>query len=77
MGLEELGGEGGSMRDDIVGIVSEMGGRDLRSRVWTFQVEAYLARAHLSAIFYESCFCVSGPQLLERHDVHRDRDACT
>ena len=59
--LEELGGEGGSIRDDIVDNVSEMGGRDLESRVWTFQVEVHLAQADLSAISYEDRFFIQVP----------------
>jgi hypothetical protein len=53
-GFEELGGEGGSMRDDIFVDVDEVEGRDVESRVWTIQVEAYSAQAHLLAILYKS-----------------------
>ena len=41
-GLEELGGEGGSIRDDIVEIFMKNGVSALECEVWTFQVEAQL-----------------------------------
>jgi hypothetical protein len=39
-GLEELGGEGGSIKDDIVVMMKLKEVIVCESRVWTFQVEA-------------------------------------
>lgn len=41
-GLEELGGEGGSIKDDILMILMKKGGSVFECEVWTFQVEAQL-----------------------------------
>jgi len=39
--LEELGGEGGSIKDDIV-VILVKGGNVFKCEMWTFRVEAQL-----------------------------------